>query len=743
MRTLAATLTAAQKSANYDPLVKAVFSKLGQSDVTYTQPRIIDVNAIEGPWSQRVTLILNNYDDEFDSFDPLGWTCVLSRGCDTSHPLTDYSPMAPLYVLSSREVELSWSGLKLYQIELGGIFDMMAREPAQWEREFAATDTYTIKDLVQALIDVDTDVFLCYSQCTAFTVVWDSEDDVIDTFVPNVHFRVEQGDTRLSKLQELLAYTRCVARPEDDGYVHIMVPTSKFELITQTGGAAYGWDVNIDSSPSTSYDYQYSLSADEHDYFIKTLRNNLVIPSAYFVRSRQEHAPSAQYTFDGYDFYGSCHFGNQSDTGFWAYPLWKYVDLNINSNTEGQTIAASMMMRNCINSETGTTRVPMNVGQEVWDYILVDDVVGTIQQISWTYKAWTGRADRGAFTMSIAFGGGTSRSLSLPELEQPDPFYSAIEYIWAYLVEISDELVKLKARTQDNNIIKDLLVTDRLRMPRGDDADKEPYPLHGAEYLACDTQRYYVCFVDGVWTWITYGIILYHFVNFVLVVPVPSISVTNPEADVGGYTATPSIGFPTFPTIVDSLSDPSGTGSSDTSTPALTVPVPTLANYPTIIYESYVSGYDSDTTIYGDNWEAQMFQPQANHNVTYLCLYLKHTTTTGVGTVNIYLYPNDGGTPNLPDPGNPLQSTSINGDTELTTSYRWIPINITSQAVVSGTNYFIVVEAPSGDASNYIRWGGDGSSPSYSNGYRAYSDDDDSSWNQDTATDLLFQEGEY
>lgn len=223
---------------------------------------------------------------------------------------------------------------------------------------------------------------------------------------------------------------------------------------------------------------------------------------------------------------------------------------------------------------------------------------------------------------------------------------------------------------------------------------------------------------------------------------IPTIELT-PSAGVGENN--PEDPAPTLSAIIPTLdftpSDPTGTGSGSPSDPGITPDVadliPTATLYVPILYETYTTGYDSDTTIYGDNWEAQIFQPQTNHNVTHFWLYLRRSTA-GVGAVNISLYSTTG-TPKVPNAQ--LQTVQYNANSWLNTTYQWKMIVITSQAVVSGTDYAIVVEVPDGDGTNYVSWGYDGSSPSYSNGYRAYSDDDASSWNQDTDADFLFEEG--
>ncbi len=79
----------------------------------------------------------------------------------------------------------------------------------------------------------------CFDHCTAYTVVYDSEDSLIDTYVPAGGFSIPHGSTRLQALKALQRYTSCVKRIQADGKIHVFVPT--------TSGVVYDYQYELDN----------------------------------------------------------------------------------------------------------------------------------------------------------------------------------------------------------------------------------------------------------------------------------------------------------------------------------------------------------------------------------------------------------------------------------------------------------------------------------------------------------------
>ena len=176
-----------------------------------------------------------------------------------------------------------------------------------------------------------------FDHCEAYTVTYDSEDSLIDSFCPTNGFKISEGQSRLSIINYLLSFTGCVKRCEDDGEIHAFVPTT-------TG---------------TSYDSQYSL-ASGHTFFSKAIRKALVIPNKITVHSFPDD--DDQYT------------GSATDaTSYALLPIEAFYRAKLTSNAQAASIAAAMIAQLQRDSQRGSVSVPMNLGAEVYDYILATD----------------------------------------------------------------------------------------------------------------------------------------------------------------------------------------------------------------------------------------------------------------------------------------------------------------------------------------------------------------------------------
>ncbi|KKL20222.1 hypothetical protein LCGC14_2457600, partial [marine sediment metagenome] len=168
---------------------------------------------------------------------------------------------------------------------------------------------------------------------------YDSEDTLIDSFKPKDLFRVGLNATRLNKILELLAWTGSKMRAEADGALHFFDPTI-------SGG---------------TYAYEYKLAVvGEHTFWDKELRNRFVNPNKEIVQSHPSHEPQ----FSG---------NSTSATSFALFPETHTTQLRLASQAEASNIADAIIERYELNAEKGAVRVPMNVGQEVWDWINVTD----------------------------------------------------------------------------------------------------------------------------------------------------------------------------------------------------------------------------------------------------------------------------------------------------------------------------------------------------------------------------------
>ncbi len=212
----------------------------------------------------------------------------------------------------------------------------MAMDKAESELTLTDGDARTVKTLATAVSNA---TLTPYTNYTNYTITYDSEDNIIGALKPKDSFNIGINESRWSKLSQLFGWTGNKIRAEDDGNLHSLNPTT-------TG---------------STYDYEYKLAVSgEHTFFNKELRNRFVNPNKVIVESHEAHDP--QFT------------GNAtSATSFALFPKTETLRLRLPSDTVASNIASARIETYELNAEKGSVKVPMNVGQEVWDYIKVTD----------------------------------------------------------------------------------------------------------------------------------------------------------------------------------------------------------------------------------------------------------------------------------------------------------------------------------------------------------------------------------
>lgn len=161
--------------------------------------------------------------------------------------------------------------------------------------------------------------------------------------------------------------------------------------------------------------------------------------------------------------------------------------------------------------------------------------------------------------------------------------------------------------------------------------------------------------------------------------------------------------------------------------------LPALVVQAANLYEYYNTGQDGSAGFHSTYWRAQTFTAESDHSVTSVKLQIWRSGLPGTVTVSIRATDGSGH-----PAGSDLTSGTINGNT-LTTTPGWYEIALTSYNLTSGTKYAIVVRAPSGNLTNYLRWGFDQSSPTYAGGNYEYSGDSGSTWTSNTDRDFMFE----
>lgn len=152
------------------------------------------------------------------------------------------------------------------------------------------------------------------------------------------------------------------------------------------------------------------------------------------------------------------------------------------------------------------------------------------------------------------------------------------------------------------------------------------------------------------------------------------------------------------------------------------------------LYEYYNTGDDGGRVTWsGVGDTAQTFTPQVSHRITSVKLKLYRVGSPGTLTVGIRA--TAGGQPT----GGDLVSGTTNGNTLPTASpYEWREITLgAGYNLVAGTQYAIVLQV-GGDASNYVVWRWDKTSPTYAGGFLCAGSGE--SWTQYPDYDMMFED---
>ena len=261
----------------------------------------------------------------------------------------EYSRCAPLRC-RAQELHSGRGILKLILRPLG-ILDQLGEDKATAGTTVAAGNTLTVQDWITLVAGATG--LASYSTYTAVPLSYDSTDAVITTFKPAEYFAIRLNESRLSKVQELLAYTGSKMRSQNDGKIHIFDPVVS----------------------GTAYDYEYAFTVPgSHNFWSKTVRNRFVEPNKVIVTS-----PSSA---------GTVYAGTAtSATSFALAPKIATYEMTLASSAQANSIAAAKIESVEVDSEKGFAVVPMNVGQELWDWIKITDsrqndtITGNIQYI--------------------------------------------------------------------------------------------------------------------------------------------------------------------------------------------------------------------------------------------------------------------------------------------------------------------------------------------------------------------------
>jgi len=361
-------------------LLKAVFIKSGSSTLTYdidsTTNRILALQHPQQEWSQTAQILLDNRDQNLTGIVFEGYSGVISYGYNDPTAGDEFSATAPLTVISAKaDTIFRPNGDLLVSIGLAGLFNMWGEQEATEAYTPDRINTDTVKTILDAIAGA---TLTCFNTYPAHTITYDSgyDDSIINAFTPKDSFSISKGESRLSAFKKAMYFLKCKARVRNDAGVatiHIFQPTI-------TG---------------TTYDYEYNdaIAAANHNFFNKSTRTRLVLPNKVVVMNHPSHTDT--YTGSAADAASYAALGNQYYT--------KTVYVRPDSNAQCDLIAAAILQGYQMAAEKGHGVAPMNVGQEVIDYVKITDSaandtrIGNIGFLQRNYSA-------GKFEFEFRFG---------------------------------------------------------------------------------------------------------------------------------------------------------------------------------------------------------------------------------------------------------------------------------------------------------------------------------------------------
>ena len=352
-------------------LIQAVLT-YGATTLTYTTTKIKKLSDIEQVWSHKGQLLLDDSDKTLHSLDLEGYKAVLSYGLITRAG-AELVTMPPMWVVG-QDRDSYRDRLECY-FELEGIFNRMGRHKAEDVYTQESGDSNTVKTLLTGIAEA---TLSPYTNYPAYTIIFDSIDDLIDTFIPADGFKVALNETRLSKFKELMSYTDCVARIGSDEAIHISVPV--------TSGTAF------------NNEYTLQVGRDFQNFFNKRFRRRIVSPNYFTFKSNPDTDGYSGFAKDASADLDESSGGN----GSMLERETRYA--RVVSDAQCVKLANALLLKKQMEAEKGSFVLPfVHFGQELYDYVNVIDAragdsrAGNIGHISRQYEP-------GRFNMSAGYG---------------------------------------------------------------------------------------------------------------------------------------------------------------------------------------------------------------------------------------------------------------------------------------------------------------------------------------------------
>ena len=407
---------------------------------------------------------------------------------------------------------------------MAGIFNLMAEDHASVSYEPDELNTDTVKTIMTA---VATASLTAFDHCKAWTITFDSEDSLIDSFKPADAFRVGFNESRLSVFKRLIRYTKCKARIEDDGEIHISSPTisgetweasttyvlndyvqptspnNNFTYRCTTAGTSHSveptWPTTagntvqegggsslIWTAVALDYEYNDADAVTNHWFYEKSTQRRVVIPGKVVVSTHPDDD-------------GTAFTGNAQDSNYNNNPtelkIPEFIYVRAVSNAQCTALAVARLQGHQLGAEKGHGKVPMNVGAEVLDYIKITDSaagdlrIGNIGYITRHYAPGVFEMEFGFGTLELLGLAGTMPPRQATVVASPDrqqalvdvvedlieqfnsllADYNALRIGLLSVIDTANQTITYLLQQQVTSEIFSLHVTGRLQIPQGTD----------------------------------------------------------------------------------------------------------------------------------------------------------------------------------------------------------------------------------------------------------------------------------
>ena len=153
-----------------------------------------------------------------------------------------------------------------------------------------------------------------------------------------------------------------------------------------------------------------------------------------------------------------------------------------------------------------------------------------------------------------------------------------------------------------------------------------------------------------------------------------------------------------------------------------------------VTWESYTTGADNTTTVYGGHWMCQTFTvEQESHSALWVRLSMYRLGEPGTAVIGLREVDSSG----FPT-GDDLTTGTIDADVMSNSTAAWYTVVLDEYSLSYNTSYAIVISAEGGDASNALYVMSDDSAATYAGGTKIYSTTGGLIWLEDTGHDLQF-----